>query len=495
MNTDVPDPCVSRGLRAPFGLAALVLLALLAIGATTGAQEQAAQAATSESTPPVAMPDAGALAALQGGVPSGAPTNQEIALTLAEAIERALRSNLAAILGQAAVDLARGARREQLADLLPQLRGGVTETRQKINLAAFGLTLPDVPPLVGPFNVFDARAYLQQSVVNLAAVHRAHGAARALDAARQDERSARDLVVLACGQLYLQALADQARILAARAQLDTANTLLGLARDRKSSGLAAGIEVLRAEVQAQSLRQRLIVAEQQAAKDKLALARAIGMPIGQRFRLADAMPFSRGVPLSAEEAVTQAWRDRPDLKAEQARAQAAEEAVRAARSEALPSLAVSADYGAIGNDPSSALATYTLAAALRVPVFEGGRAFARASEAAARLRQERARLEDLRARIYYEVQSVFLDLRAAEDRVNVAEGALTLARQQLEQAKDRFSAGVADNLEVVQAQEALAAAEESRIASLYAHNLARFSLARTLGGAEASYRALVKGQP
>lgn len=435
-----------------------------------------------------------ALAAFQGGVPSGAATAEEIPLTLREAIERGLRSNLGAILGASTVDLAEAARRATTADLLPQARLGLSEVRQKINLEAFGFSLPGMPPLVGPFNVFDARAYVQQPLLDLRALHRRHAATDALEAARQDERGARELVVLACGQLYLQALAGEARIAAARAQLDTAESLLGLARDRRASGLLAGIDVLRADVQAQSLRQRLIVAEQDAAKQKLALARGIGLPLGQRFRLADAMPFAPAPPLTAEDATAQAWRDRPDLKAAAARVLAADEARKAARGEGLPSVAVAADYGAIGNTVSGALGTYALAAGVRVPVFEGGRVAARVREAEARAAEARARLEDLRARVYYEVQATLLDLRAAEQRVQVAEGALALARQQLEQSRDRFSAGVADNLELIQSQEALASAEESRIGSLYAHNLARFSLARTLGSAEAGYSELVKGQ-
>lgn len=435
-----------------------------------------------------------ALAAFQGGVPMGAATAEEIPLALREAIERGLRSNLGAILGASGVDLAEAARRATTADLLPQARLGLSEVRQKINLEAFGFSLPGMPPLVGPFNVFDARAYVQQPLLDLRALHRRHAATDALEAARQDERGARELVVLACGQLYLQALAGEARIAAARAQLDTAESLLSLARDRRASGLLAGIDVLRADVQAQSLRQRLIVAEQDAAKQKLALARGIGLPLGQRFRLADAMPFAPASPLTAEDATAQAWRDRPDLKAAAARVLAADEARKAAHGEGLPSVAVAADYGAIGNTVSGALGTYALAAGVRVPVFEGGRVAARVREAEARAAEARARLEDLRARVYYEVQATLLDLRAAEQRVQVAEGALALARQQLEQSRDRFSAGVADNLELIQSQEALAAAEESRIGSLYAHNLARFSLARTLGSAEAGYSELAKGQ-
>jgi len=431
---------------------------------------------------------------LQGGVPTGEATQGVVSLSLAEAIERGLQHNLGSILGRAAVAGAEGARQGARADLLPQLRAGVVESRQKINLAAFGLDAPGLPQTVGPFNVFDARAYLQQTVLDLGALNRSRASASSLEAARQDEHGTRDLVVLVCAQLYLQAVAGESRIAAARAQLDTAQALLAVARDRKATGLGAGIEVLRAQVQEQSLRQRRIVAEQDAAKEKLALARAIGLPLGQRFRLADPMPFVPAAPPTVEEAVDRAWSGRPDLKAARARVEAAESLSSAARGEGLPSLAVSADYGAIGNDVPGSLATFTLGAALRVPLFEGGRVRGRVREAEARARQERARLADLRAQVYYEVQSAFLDLKAAEERVGVAEGALALAREQVQQARDRFASGVADNVEVVQAQEALAITAEDHIASLYAHNLARFSLARALGGLETRYPDLLKGR-
>jgi outer membrane protein TolC len=434
------------------------------------------------------------LSALQGGVPTGQATTDEIALSLTEAVERGLRFNLGSILGGAAVTAAEGARKETLADLLPQVRAGLAESRQTINLAAFGFSLPGVPQIIGPFNIFDARAYVHQSILDLKALNKSRAASNALEAARQDERGVRDLVVLVCGQLYLQAVAGESRIAAARAQLDTAEALLAVARDRKASGLGAGIEVLRAEVQMESLRQRLIVAEQDAAKQKLALARSIGLPLGQRYRLADAMPFAPAAPMTVEDAVSRAYAGRPDLKAAEARVEAAETLRKAAQGEGLPSLAVSADYGALGNDVSGSRATYTVGAALKVPLFEGGRVHGRVREAEARVRQERARLEDVKAGIYYEVQSVFLDLKAAEDRVHVAEGALALAREQLQQARDRFASGVADNVEVVQAQEALASAAENHIASLYAHNVAKFSLARALGGAETSYAELLKGR-
>jgi outer membrane protein TolC len=433
------------------------------------------------------------LPSLQGGVPTGEVTAGEVPLSLTDAIDRGLRYNLGSILGEAAVGAAEGARKEALADLLPQLRAGVLGSRQKVNLAAYGFSVPGMPSIVGPFNVFDARAYVEQTVLDFKALNRSRAASDSLEAARQDEHSVRDLVVLVCGQLYLQAVSGEGRIAAARAELATAEALLGLARDRKTTGLGAGIDVLRAQVQVQTQQQRLIVAEQEAASEKLALARAIGLPLGQRFRLSDAMPFAPVVSMSAEEATRRAVDGRPDLKAARARVEAAEALKKAARGEGLPSLAVNGDYGAIGNDVPGARATFTLGASLKVPVFAGGRVSAKVHEAEAHLAQERARLEDIKARIYYEVQNVFLDLKAASDRVQVAESTLSLAREQLRQARDRFEAGVADNLEVVQAQQTLADAEESRIASLYAYNAAKFSLAHALGGAEASYAEILKG--
>jgi outer membrane protein TolC len=429
-----------------------------------------------------------------GGVPTGEAAAGEISLSLNEAIERGLRYNLGAILGSTATEAAEGAQRVERADLLPQVRAGLSETRLKINLAAYGFHVPGMPDLVGPFNVFDARVFVQQTVLDLQALHRAHAAKDALQAAREDEHGARDLVVLACGQLYLEAVAGESRIAAAHAELETAEALLSVAHDRKASGLGAGIEVLRAEVQRDSQRQRVIVAEQEAAKEKLALARAIGLPLGQRFTLSDRMPVAPALPVTAEEAMARAWRDRPDLRAAEARVEAADESRKAAHGKGLPSIVANADYGAIGNDVPGALGTFTLGAALRVPLFEGGRVAARVREAEARLRQEQARRDDLRARIYYEVQAVFLDMRAAEDRMRVSEEALELAREQLKQSRDRFAAGVTDNVEVVQAQEALAAAEENRIAALYANNVARLSLARALGGVETSYAELWKGR-
>jgi outer membrane protein TolC len=434
--------------------------------------------------------------ALRGGVPSGPATTEVLALTLDEAIERGLQHNLGSILGQESIREAQGKHGEALSDLLPHVRAGASAVRQKISLAAFGFSgFGDFPELIGPFNVVDARGYLSQTVFDLHALRHAQSEDLEARAAEQQQHSTRDTVVLACAGLYLQAVAGESRIAAARAQLTTAQALLDLASDRKKAGVVAGIDVLRAQVQQAAQRQRLIVAEDEAAKRKLALARAIGLPLGQSFRLADEMPFAATPAISPEEALERAYAARADLKAAESRVQAAQQEARAARGEGLPSLGVNAEYGFIGNTASSAKATYALAASLRVPLFEGGKVQAKVQQAEARLRLAEAGREDLRARVYYEVQSTLLDLKSTEERVGVATSASALAEQQLEQAQDRFSAGVAGNIDVTQAQEAVARATEDRIQSLYEHNISKAALARTLGVAEASYREFLRGRP
>jgi outer membrane protein TolC len=431
---------------------------------------------------------------LHGGVPSGERIEGVLELTLDQAIERGLNHNLGLILGQEGVREAEGERKEARSDLLPHLRAGSYAVRQKVSLAAFGFSgFGDFPELIGPFNVVDLRGYVSQTIFDLHAIRHSQSESLSARAAAEQQRSTRDSVVLACAGLYLQAVAGQSRIEAARAQLATAQALFDIASDRKHAGLAPGIDALRAQVALAAERQRLIVVENEAAKQKLALARAIGLPLGQEYRLADAMPFAAMPEITPEQALEKAYAMRADLQAAASRVEAARRERQAAQGEGLPSLAVAGDYGWIGNTAPSALGTYSVSANVRIPVFEGGKVQAKVQKADARLKQAEAELADLKARVYYEVQETLLDLKAAEERVNVATSALELAQQALAQARDRFSAGVAGNIDVTQAQEAVARATEDRIESLYQHNVSKAALARALGVAETSYREFLRG--
>ena len=441
-----------------------------------------------------ALAQAPASEVLHGGVPAGAVSAAVLDLTLEQAIERGLAHNLGVILGQEGVREAEGEQREARSDLLPHVRAGAYAVRQKVSLAAFGFAgFGDFPELIGPFNVVDARGYFSQSVFDLHAIRHTQSEGLNAKAAAEQQQSTRDVVVLACAGLYLQAVAGESRIEAAKAQLATAQALFDIASDRKQAGLAPGIDALRAQVALAAERQRLIVVEDEAAKQRLALARAIGLPLGQAFRLADEMPFASVPPITEEQALEKANAMRADLRAAQSRVEAARRERQAAVGEGLPSLSVAGDYGWIGNSAPSALGTYSISANVRVPVFEGGKVQAKVEKADAKLRQAEAALADTKARVYYEVQTTLLDLKATEERVRVATSALELAQQALAQARDRFGAGVAGNIDVTQAQEAVARATEDRIQSLYEHNVSKAALARTLGVAESSYREFLRG--
>ena len=430
---------------------------------------------------------------LFGGVPNAERTNQVIALTLAETIQRGLDHNLAALLGEQQVQQADGARWQALSGVLPNVSGNLSAAREKINLAAFGFTGPGIPTLVGPFDVYDARIRLSQPLLDLSAINEAKAGKSLLTAQQATYADTRSLVVAAVTNLYLVSVADQSRVEAAEAAERTADTTYKLAADQNAAGVVPKLDALRADVELRGARQRTIVARNDLAKSKLALARAIGMPLGQAISLADTVPFSPAPSIDVDLLAKSAYEKRDDAKAAEARVAAAEATARAASFERLPSVTFDADYGAIGNTTQSMLGTFTVAASVHVPIFNAGKTRARTLETSAELTSRRAEAADLRARIYYDVQTASLDLTAASDQVAVARDAVTVAGQALEQSEDRFKSGVANNLEVVQAQQALEASRENYIAALYSHNVAKVALARALGAGEHEFIQLLEG--
>jgi outer membrane protein TolC len=440
--------------------------------------------------------DAGRAAAspFLGGVPDGAPVPGSLSLTLPDAVNRGLAHNLGAILAAQSVraaeagrDLARGA-------LLPAVEGSLSGSRQEIDLEAYGFPVtPGESPVVGPFNVGDMRVHVAQPILDLAALERARAGAKGLEAARHGYRDAREMVVMTCASLYLQAALGASRIEAARAQEAVATALLDRAQRLKESGVVAGIEVLRARVQREAQRQRVIFYENEFAKQKLALARAIGLPLGQELELAEKLSYSPEPLPSADAAVQEALDARPDLHQAEATLTAAEATRRANRYDGFPSVRFSADYGWIGPTVPRLERTFSLGAGIRIPLFEGGRIRAGTVLADAAFQQARARRDDLRGKIEYDVRTALLDAQAAGERAKVARDALDLAEEQLRESQDRFASGVAGNLEVVQAQDAEVAASENYLTALHSHNMARLALSRAVGGAERSLPTLLGG--
>jgi outer membrane protein TolC len=429
-----------------------------------------------------------------GGVPAGKLGATPLELSLEDAVALGLKQNLGGVLASDVVADARGERWQALSELLPNV---VTDTgfgvHQIALKAQIGLSIPGVPPIVGPFGYFDSRAYLTQSVFDWTSIERARSSQAQVKAAEFSAKDAREMVVLVIVSNYLLVLADQSEVESATSQRDTAKALFEQASDQKTAGLASAVDVLRSQVQLQSREQKLIAARNSLAKQKIALARTMGLPAGQQFNLATHVPYQELTTSSLDEAIQRAYKARADFQSQANRVRSAELAGKAASAERYPSIGAETDYGLSGVNPGSSHGTVDAAATLRVPIFQGGRVHGDVLRAEASLTEEKQRLEDLRAKIDQEVRDVYLDLEADGQQVSVENSAVKLATQTLEQSRDRFSSGVTDNIEVVQAQDALAIATDAYIASLYSYNMAKISLARATGVAESQYSEYLKG--
>jgi outer membrane protein TolC len=418
-----------------------------------------------------------------------------IRLSLLDAINRGIKHNLGLVLSQEQTATARAQHLRDLSALLPQINVTSAESIQQINLAAFGIPFSvNGSPIVGPFGLFDARPHMSERLLDFTAVKRLRSAAESEKAANFTLQDARELVVLVVGNQYLLVLEDAARLDTTRAQLTTAQTIFQQAQDMKKAGTVPGIDVLRAQVQMQEQQQRVLSAENQVEKQRMSLARTIGLPVTQLFELTDQVPYAPLPELNVDEELARTYARRPEYLAAEARVRAAEMQVAAAREERLPTLDLSGDYGVIGPEAGNAQQTYSLAAGLRIPVFQGGKVRADIQQAQSNLNQLKSQLEDLRARIEYEVRSALLDVKTSNEQVAVAQQSIDLAGEQLKQARDRFRSGVSTSLEVVQSQEAVASANETYIDALYLNNVAKLSLVRALGVAEQRTRAFLEGK-
>ncbi len=429
-----------------------------------------------------------------GSVAQGTAKPEVVSLTFQDAIDLALKNNLGVLLQSYNTIAARGQKWKELSELLPNVTARVSESVVQENLAAQGLRFPGFPTVVGPFGFSDARVYLSQSILDLKALNRERGAREDERAAQFSYKDARDLVVLATGNAYLQALSGGARVETAEAQMQTAQALYGKATDQQNAGLSPAIDTLRAQVEFQNRQQQLIVARNDFAKQKLALVRAIGLPVGQEIALTSKAPYDAIATLGIEGSLQRAYASRSDYLAAAQQVRAAEYYRKGASSEYFPTIDMTADYGDLGINFGNSHGTFTVAGRLNIPIFQGGKVHADVLQSEATLRQARAQLDNLRGQIEYQVRSALLDIEAADQQVQVARSSVDLAEQTLMQARDRFSAGVTDNLEVVQAQQTVAGAHESYISSLYAHNLAKIELVRAMGYAEQGVMQYLKSK-
>jgi outer membrane protein TolC len=456
---------------------------------------QASATATGQASQPYGtVSGAGSLtqSPFQGSTPTGQATGTTLDLSLKDAFERALKYNLGGILSDQNTRSATADRLRNLSALLPTLYGQLEASVEQINLQAQGLrlaTIPGVriPTLVGPFTVADIRAYLSQRVFNWSDIKNWKSASQSETAALYSYKSDRDLVVLVTATAYLQVISDAANVESNRAQVRTNQTIYQQNLDQNQNGVVASIDVLRAKVQLLTQQQQLIAVENQLAIDKLTLARIIGLPNGQDFQLTDTVPYAALTGITLDQALKQAHATRPDYLAAKAQVRAAELALEAAAAENYPWAGLTANYGDIGSPNfGRSHGTFAVVGTVTIPLFLGTQVRADKLHADSLLQQRKADLADLDGKIDDQVRTAFFNLRSSSDLVAVAQNNIELANQTLTQSQDRFRAGVTNNVEVVQAQQAVATANQSYIASVYSHNQAKISLAQAIGVAEQS---------
>ncbi|HEX4750920.1 MAG TPA: TolC family protein [Bryobacteraceae bacterium] len=439
----------------------------------------------------------------QGSVPQGTASATPISLSLGDAIDRGLKANLGLLTSEQSSREVRADRLRALAALLPNINGQLSMTEQQLNLQALGFLFNfppglgfSIPHIVGPYSYQAALANATVPLVNFNSIYEFRASRESDKASVLTIKNARDLVVQAVGNAYLQIIADTARITATQAEIDADNAVYVNAQRRHEAGTAIGIDVLRSQVELKQRQQALVAVSNQFEKDKLTLGRIVGLPIGQDFVVADPSP---SVPLEAmplKDALATAYEHRPDFQAARARVLAAQFSFRAARAERYPSLTASGFYGDEGlRLLSNSHGVFQAAGTIQFNIFDGGRIKADVETENAELKNRRNEMENLRGQIDYEVRSALLDLKSASDQVDVARSNMDLANQSLKQSQDRFAAGITNTVEVVQAQQAVADANENLISAQYQYNLAKVSLARALGIAEEGIRKYFAHNP
>ena len=424
-----------------------------------------------------------------GSVPSG-NTGGRIELSLQGAIERALHYNLGLVDANQATAGVRAERLRALSALLPQLSADARQGYENLSYREIGLKLPAIPglptlpPTSGGFGYQDARVHLAQNLYSaeLQNQFRAHKAAE--EASVLSVRDARDVVVFAAGTAYLQVIASAARVETAKAQLASADELDQQTASRVQNEVSPEIDSIRAQVEHQAAVQRLTNFENQFEKDKLTVGRIIGLSIDQDFEVIDALAYHPLPETTKEAATMEALGSRADLRSAAALVQAAKLTVRAEEGQRLPVVSLSADYGGGGANVGNFNQVYTINGNISVPIFTGGRIHADIENAKADLAQREAEFEDLKGRVAYDVRVAWLDVKASDSSVNVAQRNKSLAERALLQSRDRYANGVTNYLEVVEAQEAVTRASENYIDSLYSYNVAMISFARAVGDAE-----------
>jgi outer membrane protein TolC len=374
--------------------------------------------------------------------------------------------------------------------LLPGFSVGAGWVNRTFNSRSLGITFPTppgvkgLPTLIPPFDNVDARLRLTQTVVDLSSLARVRAARAQVTGTAAEGSAVSEGAAAGAAFAYLRAARATSVVAARQADSSIAAELVGLAQAQKAAGVSAAIDVTRARTQLVVAEGALIVARNQSDRARIDLARTLGIdpatPLALADTLAAALPHA-DMPATRDTVVAMALARRPDLEAERARGDAARSAKSAILAERLPRLDVEADYGVNGLTPGSSIATRQVAVQVTIPILDGFRREGRTAEQEAVVRETEVRARDLRQQIVADVDGALLDLASAEAQQAIAAERLKLANDELAQARERFKAGVAGNIEVIDAQSSLLRARDTDIDARSAAATARVALARAAG--------------
>lgn len=413
------------------------------------------------------------------------PARAERRVGVRDAIDAAIESNLTAKLAKAEGEAARAQALEAASSLLPSVLGTASQNRIfRQNLAAIGLTGGPIPSMIGPYNSFDARLRLTQTLFDLSSIKRFQAAGAGKELAARQEEAAREQVAAAASLAYVEALRARKAVAAAQADAELAQRLLAQAQDQEKAGTANGVDVVRAQTRESAAGVELLqahVAERDAA---IRLARVAGWPLGDELAFTEDLSTAAMTSEPLEHALAAAQSLRPEIAAAREQARQDDLLVTAAQAERAPSIVGLADAGLSGNQPDSgARTTGSIGAALSVPLFSGALIRGRVAAAKAEKSRADALLADAVAQVEEDVRLAYEHLSEAEQQVSAADQTRTLAEQELKMAEDRYEAGAGDNVAVVTAQAELAQARSAFVASLAGEHDARINLASALGEA------------
>ncbi len=401
----------------------------------------------------------------------------ELRLTLREAMQASIDKNPTVKLFREKVKESRAASLTELGALLPHLSGNVTAANRKFFLGNFG----GVPRTSDNTDFYGARAFLTQNLFSLSLIKNWQASREGIEVASLDLETTKQDTMATVALIYLEAISFEAAVKAREADVKLNKQLLRLAQERKTAGMATSLDVTRAKVQLENEKQRLLVAKMETERAKLNLTRSMGIPFGVTLVLTDELKPVEVPHQTPKEALAVAFDERVELKAQKRRERLAALSLSSVESERLPTLDGKGDIGRTGNEPNNTFTTHNVEVALSVPIFDGGQREGRISESRSKVLQESIRTQDLRLQIMLEVRDALLTIESAKQEVAVTKEGLKQSVKELNLARERFSVGVATNIEITNAQASVAEARDNHIKSLFNLNASRVNLARAQG--------------